>query len=235
MIKEDVKKALIIMKISIIALPLALMVITAIFFSKIPEQVPFMWSILGEPTNYTAFRGIIFVVPVAITIYSLIRLVIPNLDPNKEFYMKYSLTYYFQSLMQIVLLSAFYIIFYLSIVNTAGINIASLFKIIVCVMLIVVGNNLPRIKANNYVGITNPFTKASAKVWYRTHRFAGKLFFICGLVMLGFGFINNIVINVIYLTVVIIILIVPQVYSVKYYYLLAKENGLEKGGNHNVE
>ncbi len=47
-------------------------------------------------------------------------------------------------------------------------------------LLLVCGNFLPRVRPSYFMGIRTPWTLASAEVWRRTHRFAGKLLFLCG-------------------------------------------------------
>ena len=47
--------------------------------------------------------------------------------------------------------------------------------------LILIGNVLGKVKRNFYIGVRTPWTLASEKVWYATHRFAAKAFVIAGL------------------------------------------------------
>jgi len=48
-------------------------------------------------------------------------------------------------------------------------------------MLLAMGNFLPRVRPNYFAGVRTPWTLASETVWRRTHRLAGKLFVIGGL------------------------------------------------------
>jgi len=48
-------------------------------------------------------------------------------------------------------------------------------------LLILLGNFLPRVRPNYFAGIRTPWTLASADVWRRTNRLAGKLLFYGGL------------------------------------------------------
>jgi uncharacterized membrane protein len=48
-------------------------------------------------------------------------------------------------------------------------------------LLILLGNFLPRVRPNYFAGVRTPWTLASASVWRRTNRLAGKLLFYGGL------------------------------------------------------
>ena len=50
---------------------------------------------------------------------------------------------------------------------------------------LVIGNYLGKLRWNYTVGIRTPWTLASERVWDRTHRFGGHLFFACGLALVA--------------------------------------------------
>lgn len=47
----------------------------------------------------------------------------------------------------------------------------------------VLGNYLPKVKHNYFMGIRNPWTLANENVWNKTHRFSGKIFMITGMLV----------------------------------------------------
>lgn len=52
--------------------------------------------------------------------------------------------------------------------------------------MIAIGNVMPKLRPNWFVGIKTPWTLSSKTAWDRTHRFGGRLFVAMGLVfMLG--------------------------------------------------
>jgi uncharacterized membrane protein len=53
------------------------------------------------------------------------------------------------------------------------------------VMFMVIGNYLGKTRKNFFLGIRTPWTLASDEVWARTHRLAGRLFIVLGLIMLS--------------------------------------------------
>ncbi|MFT8366940.1 MAG: SdpI family protein [Gluconobacter cerinus] len=71
-----------------------------------------------------------------------------------------------------------------------GIRMAmvSLTDIMMSGFLIIVGNGLGKLRPNTLVGIRTPWTKASVRVWDRTHRASGPVFILAGVVLVAFGF-----------------------------------------------
>ena len=50
-------------------------------------------------------------------------------------------------------------------------------------MIIIIGNYLPKARQNYTIGIKIPWTLANEENWNRTHRLAGYLWMICGILM----------------------------------------------------
>jgi uncharacterized membrane protein len=57
----------------------------------------------------------------------------------------------------------------------------TLLGVVACAFQLLVGNWLPRVRPNFFVGIRTPWTISSDVVWRRTHRVAGRLLFASGL------------------------------------------------------
>ena len=69
------------------------------------------------------------------------------------------------------------------------------------------------------MGIKTPWTIANDTVWFKTHRLAGKLWFIGGLVMALSVFLPEYFNVAIFIAVTIILAIIPMFYS----YLIYKK------------
>jgi len=72
---------------------------------------------------------------------------------------------------------------------------------------------MPKFKHNYFVGIRTSWTLASEDVWYKTHRFGGKVWVAAGLLLitsLFFGVTGKAVIFIISLTVMVV---APIIYS----------------------
>ena len=85
-------------------------------------------------------------------------------------------------------------------------------------LFVYVGNYLPKVKQNWFLGIKLPWTYASEENWNKTHRFGGKLWVLGGIIIL-----LNIIFKVKYLEIVVgaVMVIVPILYS--YFYSKKEE------------
>ena len=86
-------------------------------------------------------------------------------------------------------------------------------------MFIIIGNYLPKARQNYTIGIKIPWTLANEENWNRTHRLAGYLWMVCGILM--------VLISVMRLGqaqwlvgIILIMVLVPCIYS---YWLHAKK------------
>jgi uncharacterized membrane protein len=86
------------------------------------------------------------------------------------------------------------ILYLLTSLNGLGYNlpIEKIVPLGVGLLFIILGNYMPKVKKNWFVGIRTPWTLASEEVWNKTHRLGGKIFILAGLLMiLGIWLPNN--------------------------------------------
>ena len=86
-------------------------------------------------------------------------------------------------------------------------------------IFVIIGNYMPKLKVNHTVGIRLPWTLQSEDNWHKTHRLAGKLWVVGGLILLlesGLQFAVPYVMGIVILTIVFI----PVMYS----YQLSRKN-----------
>lgn len=97
-----------------------------------------------------------------------------------------------------------------------GINVDMMGHLLVGVIFVVVGNYLPKCRQNYTIGIKLPWTLNDEENWNRTHRLAGFLWMIGGVVfmLLAFAPFGGMVST---LTVMGVMVLVPIIYSFVYY------------------
>lgn len=95
-------------------------------------------------------------------------------------------------------------------------NISSLGTLLVGIIFLFVGNYLPKCRQNYTVGIKLPWTLHDEENWNRTHRLAGKLWMIGGVLLfiIALTGYNNIWIM---LPIILILALIPAGYSFFYY------------------
>lgn len=65
------------------------------------------------------------------------------------------------------------------------INAPKIVLLMLAVLFLCLGNSLPKIQSNFFMGIKTPWTLSNEDVWRRTHRLAGKLYVGCGIILLA--------------------------------------------------
>ncbi len=68
------------------------------------------------------------------------------------------------------------------------INAVRILPLLLSVMFICIGNYLPKVKPNRTMGIRIFWTLGNEENWSKTHRLAGKVYVLCGLVIVGAAF-----------------------------------------------
>lgn len=84
---------------------------------------------------------------------------------------------------------------------------------------LILGNYLPKCKQNYFIGIRIPWTLLDEENWNATHRFTGKLFVVCGLVIMAGAWISEDML----IYAIVIMTVIPLAISVLYSYVYYKK------------
>lgn len=207
-------------ELPIIGIVLLPFVYLAIIWNKLPQKVPVHWNIRGEVDRYGEKTEMILIPVLLPLLVYLIFLVVPKIDPknklnkmgNKLNSLKFVLTTLMSGL-------ALFLIFSAQHQNFTNPNLIFVF---VGLMYLVFGNYFKTIKANYFIGIRTPWTLESETVWKETHRLAGKLWLVGGLLVIISALFLDDKMNVLTFFIITgIITLVPAVYS---YFIFKKEN-----------
>ena len=96
-------------------------------------------------------------------------------------------------------------------------NIGMVCAVLMGVMFIIMGNYMPKAKRNNTFGIKLRWTVTNDDNWIATHRLAGKVSVIVGIITLLTAFLPTMVMFVLLAVNIIAIAIIPTVYSYNFY------------------
>jgi uncharacterized membrane protein len=94
------------------------------------------------------------------------------------------------------------------------VKMESVLPVILGLLFTIIGNYLPKCKQNYTIGIKVPWTLDNEENWNRTHRLAGRLWVVCGLIILFTGFFS---LTWILLPIALLMVLVPFVYSYMLY------------------
>jgi uncharacterized membrane protein len=150
-----------------------------IFYPVLPEQMPVHWGINGiaDRYEYKAFGA--FLLPLIMFILFIIMRFLPKVDPKKDNYVRFGRTY--DLILNGILLFLF--VFHLMALSlTLGWiqNTNYFIHVFLGVLFIFLGNYMPKVKQNYFIGFRTPWAIANEEVWKKTHRLGGKVFVITG-------------------------------------------------------
>lgn len=97
---------------------------------------------------------------------------------------------------------------------------------IIGVMFIGLGNYMPKLKQNYTIGIKVPWTLNSEENWNMTHRMAGKLYVVAGVISIIIALLNNVLSDEVTIIIFMAVFLVTGIGSVAYSFWLYKVKGL---------
>ena len=92
-------------------------------------------------------------------------------------------------------------------------NVGHFISPIIGIMLIVIGNYMPKFKQSFFCGIKTPWALADEENWYKTHRVGGKLWVIGGLLFVIVAFLPQPLMEIILVINLLVLVVVPYLYS----------------------
>ncbi|MGJ3204893.1 SdpI family protein [Geobacillus thermoleovorans] len=146
----------------------------------LPDQVAIHWNASGEADGFSNKWLGAFLPPLLMTFLIILMGVLPKLDPKKANYSRFQKSY---RIVNAALACFFLLLHIVTLAYNLGVpvDIGRLVPIGVGVLFIVLGNYMPKIKPNYFIGIRTPWTLESEAVWNKTHRLGGKVFIAMGI------------------------------------------------------
>lgn len=189
-------------------------VVGILVYPHLPAKVPSHWNFRGEIDGYTGSFGGAFMLPLmTLGIYLFIS-ILPFIDPRKENYAKF--TDVFDKIRYI--LTGFFAVLYFATLGAAlGYlqDVSSIVIFCISALFMLMGNYFGKIRQNYFIGIRVPWTIADEDVWNRTHRLAGKLWFLAGVLGILGAFLPRSIGGTLFFGAITIGTLVPIAYSYK--------------------
>ena len=186
-----------------------------ILWNRLPEQVPTHFNTAGEVDGWSSRGFAVFGLP-AILMGLHWLCVLGSLlgDPKAENLQGkvFTLVLWICPIISVLMMGLVYC--------TAlgmNMNVQIVLPLLIGLLMVIIGNWLPKCRQTYTLGIKLPWTLASEDNWNRTHRFAGPIWVVSGMVIMVCGLIGGAFLWVLPVAFVVMIA-APTVYS----YLLFK-------------
>jgi len=181
-------------------------------YPHLPEKVPSHWNAAGEVNGYSGpFVGA-FLLPLTLLGIYLLFWVIPRIDPKKANYTQMGRVFWIIGTAITLFMSMLYW-------GTLGVSLGYLETLPrwsfsgIGILFVILGNYFGKIKFNYTLGIRTPWTLASEEVWYKTHRFAGPIWIVGGIVLFLIEFLPKAWTSPLFIVVIIALGVLPMGYS----------------------
>ena len=185
-----------------------------IFWDSLPEVIGAHFGASGEADGFVGRAFAVFGIPCILLAIHLVCLVVTLLDPkNREQDRKaLGIVYFIVPLVSVFSNGMIYAI-------ALGMELDALMiaNLLVGILLIVIGNFLPKCKRNSTLGIKIPWTLASDENWNATHRVGGWAFFVSGILSLAAAFLPGVFKMIAMLVIILLSVVTLFVYSFCYY------------------
>lgn len=212
MIKNNIKKML--LTTLVILLPIA---VGIVLWNKLPETVATHWGFGGVANGFSSKLFAVFGLPLFLAAIHWLCAWATGLDPKAKEHNPKMVNLVLWICPCISILGSLVIYW-----NALGkkMNIDLIMMIAMGLMFIIIGNYLPKCKQSYTLGIKLPWTLKSEENWNKTHRLGGKLWVVCGVVLVVAAILPAEIIPYIIIPVLVTAALVPTVYS----YLLYKKS-----------
>ncbi|MBQ7340353.1 MAG: SdpI family protein [Clostridia bacterium] len=192
----------------IILLPI---VIGLIFWNKLPNGIPIHFDVNNNVDGTIAKWIFVFIFPIGLVTLHLLSLLLTGLDPKFKNIDKKNTSVIF---IIIPLLSLLVSAVSYSMALGLKINVAFIVMLVLGALFIIIGNYIPKIRQNFSLGIKLPWTLNDEDNWVKTHRFAGVVWVIGGVIIMITSFLSNLFL---FIGITLALVIIPTIYSYVYY------------------
>lgn len=202
------KKGIIALSIVVTMLPI---IAGIILWAQLPDQVPTHFGMDGQPNGWSSKAFAVFGLPVILVAVQCLCLLLTGMDPKRRniTWKPFGLLLWICPAVSILCAGVTYM---------AALNIPLNINLIVYlfsgVLFLVIGNYLPKCQQNYTMGIKIAWTLNDEANWNYTHRLAGKVWIMGGLVIMLTAFLN---LTWLLMPAILVMVLVPVIASYLYY------------------
>lgn len=163
-----------------IVLIMTAVALTAFCWTRLPESIAIHWNLAGEADGWAGRWTLWLTGPGLMALLFGIGAALPYLSPREYSVEKSGATAGHIVTLIVAMAGGVHV---LLLAGNLGmdLDIARIVPAGVFVLLILIGNPLGKVRRNFYIGIRTPWTLASERVWYATHRMGARVLVVTGL------------------------------------------------------
>lgn len=201
----------------------AALVATVVAYPQLPASVPMHWDIHNRVNGYGPKWTLFLFGPGLMAGMMVLFLFLPWLSPRQFEVDSFRETSLYIMLTIVSLMAYIHgVVLWASLGHAINVGRAAVGG--VSLLFALLGNVLGKVRRNFYIGVRTPWALANERVWNATHRFAGKMFVLAGVIGLALTAIG--VEGWLPLAALMVGPILPVVYSLVFYKHLERRGEL---------
>ena len=162
-------------------------IVVLLIYGRLPEQVPTHWGFSGEIDDWGPRFPYAFFGPLIGAALWILLPVLRRIDPRRRNYERFDETFWL--LLNVLTIGMLYLHgLTLAVALGYSLNVSRAMLFGIGLLFVALGNYLPRLRSNWWMGIRTPWTLDSEEVWRRTHRLGGRTFVVGGLLCMVAAF-----------------------------------------------
>ena len=178
-----------------------------LLWNKLPEKMPIHWNAEGVVDGWGSKAFAVFGLPGIMLAVQWLCALGTSADPKKANHPEkvLHLVLWIIPVLSIVLFAITY-----AAALGKQVRVEVILPVLIGLIFTIIGNYMPKCKQNYTIGIKIPWTLNSEENWNKTHRFAGILWVIGGILIMATAFLGKIWIS---LPIVLVMALIPMLYS----------------------
>lgn len=190
------------------------MIFGMIVWNKLPESMPIHWGVHGEVNGWSSKPFAVFVLPLLILAIHGVCIFASRKDfRNKKQSPKVmGLVLWICPLLSLMANSLTY-----AVALGKEINVLFVVSLTMGALFVIIGNYLPKCQQNRMVGIRIIWTLKNEANWNATHRFAGKVWVIGGLLLMASSLLPYSILPWVMIALLVVFIGLPVLYSYRFH------------------
>lgn len=182
-----------------------------ILWNRLPEQVPTHFNAAGEVDGWSSKAFAVFGLPLIIMALHWLCVLGSLLGDPKVHNLDGRMMQLVLWICPVISVLCCAVLIYGTALGLE-MNVQIFMPVLVGLLMVIIGNWLPKCKQTYTLGIKLPWTLADEDNWNRTHRFAGPVWVVCGMVIVVCGLVGGLFLWAM-LAAFVVMVAVPVVYS----------------------
>ena len=185
-----------------------------LIWNYLPEQIATHWGVDNGPDRWSSKSFAVFGMPLMLLAVHWICIFFTSRDPkNKEQSSKvFNMVLWITPIISLIVCGCSY-----AFALGNDVNIGMIARVLIGIMFVIIGNYMPKCKQNYTIGIKVPWTLQNEENWNKTHRFAGRLWVVGGLLILATLFVPMEYFIYVFFLLILLMAFAPMIYSYVYY------------------